>query len=122
MLTPSTRPSFKMSADNSEQKVMWIMVSAIGYGNPEYDSTNLLYRMTEDESAIQIPMYIYDINICLPTSLCDFFSATDGILAIAVWCSSISSKLFSVGISAAVSEEALSDAMPQKAVSIQCVV
>ena len=43
MLTPSTRPSFKMSADNSEQKVMWIMVSAIGYGKPEYDSTNLLH-------------------------------------------------------------------------------
>jgi hypothetical protein len=42
----SLNPSLTTAAAREEQNAMCTIVKLIGYGNPEYDSTYLLMRMT----------------------------------------------------------------------------
>lgn len=42
MLTSSTMPDWIRAVAMMEQNAMWIIVRAIGYGKPLYDSTYLL--------------------------------------------------------------------------------
>jgi hypothetical protein len=68
---PTTQPHLMSTVESTLQKAMCTNVRDIGYGNPAYDSTHLLYSITVEDSVIHKSMSKYDQHIALLTDFPD---------------------------------------------------